>query len=150
VNLGVQNEREWARFCEIVLERPEVASDERFTTAGKRVEHREALEAAIDEVFSRLTAADVVERLDRAGIANARMNTVQEFIDHPQLAARGRWTTVDSPVGPLRALVPPVEIDGVDYPMAPIPALGEQTDAILSGLGYSQDDIARLREVGAI
>ncbi|HET9014564.1 MAG TPA: CaiB/BaiF CoA-transferase family protein [Thermomicrobiaceae bacterium] len=150
VNLGVQNEREWARFCEVVLRRPEVAADSRFGSAGDRVTHREALHAIIDGVFSTLTADEVVARLEQARIANARMRSVQEFIDHPQLAARDRWREVDSPVGPLRALLPPVVMDGVDYAMGPIPALGEQTAAILEDLGYDAGRVAGLRADGAV
>ncbi len=150
VNLAVQNEREWVKFCEVVLGRPAVAVDDRFTSNGRRVEHRDDLHAVIAEVFSTLTVADVVERLDEAQIANARMNSVREFIDHPQLEARDRWREIDSPAGPLRALLPPVEMSGLDYPMGPIPALGEHTDAILSELGYGSDQIATLRDTGAI
>ena len=150
VNLAVQNEREWAKFCEIVLQRPEVAGDERFASNGERVEHREDLHALIGEVFSELTVTEVVERLDRAQIASARMNSVQEFIDHPQLSERNRWRDIDSPAGPLRALLPPIEMSGLDYPMGPIPALGEHTDAILYELGYTESQISSLREVGAV
>ncbi len=148
VNLAVQNEREWVMFCEIVLRRPQVAADPRFSSAGTRVEHRNELHAAIDEVFSQLTAAEVVARLDDAQIANARMNSVKEFIDHPQLAARDRWREIESPVGPLRALLPPVEMSGLDYAMGPIPALGSHTESILTELGYDGGEIARLREAG--
>jgi itaconate CoA-transferase len=146
----VQNEREWTRFCEIVLERPDVAHDPRFTTNTGRVAEREALTALIAEVFSNLTADDVIERLDRAQIANAAMNTVQEFIDHPQLAARDRWREVDSSAGPLRALLPPVTNSTFTYAMRPIPALGQQTDAILAELGYGTDEIEQLKEEGVV
>lgn len=150
VNLGVQNEREWVRFCEIVLDRPEVANDPRFTTNAGRVTEREALTALITDVFADLTADAVIERLDRAQIANAAMNTVQEFIDHPQLSARDRWREVDSPAGPVRALLPPVENSSFAYPMRPIPAVGEQTDAILAELGYDTNEIERLRDSGVV
>lgn len=150
VNLAVQNEREWTKFCEIVLRCPGLANDPRFASNGERVEHRDALYALIGGVFADLTAAEVVARLDEAQIANARMNSVKEFIDHPQLAARDRWREIDSPAGPLRALLPPIEMSGLDYPMGAIPALGEHTDAILHELGYGDDAIARLRDSGAI
>src|SRR5687768_14091947 len=104
VYLGLQNEREWARFCADVLQRPELADDQRFASNSARVAHQEALDQAITQAFSGLSAADVVARLDSAGIANARMNTMREFLDHPQLTARDRWRTVASPAGPLRAL----------------------------------------------
>src|SRR5207302_574444 len=98
VNLGIQNEREWAQFCSIVLERPEVATDPRFASNVQRVAKREALHAVIDAVFSQLTVEQVIARLDRAQIANARLNSMPEFWEHPQLAARQRWREVGSPV----------------------------------------------------
>jgi crotonobetainyl-CoA:carnitine CoA-transferase CaiB-like acyl-CoA transferase len=150
VFLGLQNEREWARFCATVLKRPEVATDPRFDSNSKRVAHREDLRTIIEGVFQDSTADSVVEQLDAAQIANARMNTVQEFVDHPQLAARDRWREVDSPVGPLRALIPPVTMQGVESLMGPIPDVGEHTDAILAELGYDDETLATLRRSAAI
>jgi itaconate CoA-transferase len=150
VFLGLQNEREWARFCSTVLRRPEVATDPRFDSNSKRVANGEDLRAIIEGVFQSLTADSIVEQLDAAQIANARMNTVQEFVDHPQLAARDRWREVGSPVGPLRALIPPVTMQGVESFMGPIPDVGEHTDAILAELGYEDDTLATLRRSAAI
>jgi crotonobetainyl-CoA:carnitine CoA-transferase CaiB-like acyl-CoA transferase len=150
VYLGLQNEREWSRFCSEVLQRPDLAADTRFTSNSSRVEHGDELEAVITQAFAGLTAAQVVERLESAGIANARMNTMREFLDHPQLAARNRWREVDSPVGPLRALVPPIAFEGADAVMKPIPALGEHTDAILQDLGYAAATIADWRQRGIV
>ena len=141
IYLGLQNEREWARFCADVLGRPALADDERFSSNPRRVEHRDELDAAIMDAFRCLTAAQVIERLEAAQIANARMNTVQELIDHPQLAARDRWCQVDSPVGPVRMLKPPFNIAGVDVPMRAIPSVGEHTDAILGELGIEEKTI---------
>ncbi len=107
VMLGLQNEREWAVFCRDVLGQPALATDERFATNSKRNATREALRAIIVEVFRPLTAAQVIERLDAAGIANARMNDMHEVRAHPQLAARQRWVDVDTPAGKVPALVPP-------------------------------------------
>ena len=150
VNLGIQNEREWLAFCETVLEHPALAQDERFATNPARVAHRPALHAEIDAVFSTLTSDEVIARLDWTGIANARMNTMQEFWDHPQLKTRDRWRVVDSPAGPLDALLPPVTMAGVEPRMEPIPAVGQHTEAILRELGYTADDIATLRDTGAV
>jgi itaconate CoA-transferase len=150
VYLGLQNEREWARFCADVLQRPEMATDARFSSNTRRVEHRTELDAAIAAAFSRLTAEQVVERLETAQIANARMNTVQELIDHPQLAARNRWRSVDSEVGPVRMLEPPFNFEGVEIPMSAIPAVGEQTDAILAELGIDASTAAAWRARGIV
>src|SRR5260370_19630924 len=144
VNLGLQNEREWEQFCTMVLEQPERETDPRFDSNANRVANREALHAMIDAVFSQLTIDQVIARLDRAQIANARMNSMQEFWDHPQLQARERWREVSSPVGTLKALLPPVTMRDVEPRMDPIPALGEQTEQILRSLGYQPHHISRL------
>ncbi len=148
--LGIQNAREWTRFCRDVLGRGELADDERFNSNSRRVEHRLALHAAIESVFATLTAGEVVERLESAGIACARMNSVGEFLDHPQLADRGVWREIGSPAGPLRAMIPPVRMEGVEPAMGDIPALGQHTDAILEELNVSRDTIAAWRKEGAI
>jgi itaconate CoA-transferase len=145
VNLGLQNEREWAQFCTLVLEQPEMASDPRFDSNARRVSNREALHAMIDAVFSQFSIDQVIARLERAQIAYARMNSMQEFWDHPQLQARERWREVNSPVGPLKALLPPVTMRDVEPRMDPIPALGEHTEPILRSLGYEDEQISRLR-----
>jgi itaconate CoA-transferase len=112
--------------------------------------HRRELHAVIDEVFGRLDAGAIIERLDAAQIANARMNTIQEFVEHPQLAARQRWRTIDSPVGPLPALIPPVDIEGVEPSMGPVPAVGQHTDGILDELGFDAPTVSRWRARGVI
>jgi itaconate CoA-transferase len=150
VYLAIQNAREWARFCAEVLQQPAIADDDRFRTNPARVQNRTALHAIIDDVFRALTAPQIVARLEAARIAYARMNSVAEFIDHPQLAARDCWRDVDSPVGPLRALVPPVRMEGVDPVMGRIPAPGENSDAILAELGVDTGTIARWRKEGVI
>jgi itaconate CoA-transferase len=150
VILAVQNAREWTRFCAGVLERAELAADERFATNEQRIKHRPALLELIDEVFSRLSLEEITGRLEAADIAHARLNSVQEFIEHPQLTARGRWTEIDSEAGRLRALRTPVEMEGVDPVMGRVPALGEHTDTILAELDIDRDTIAGWRRSGTI
>jgi len=150
VYLGLQNEREWARFCAEALGRPAVANDPRFSSNPRRVEHHDELEALITQAFSTLTADEVIARLDSAQIASARLNTVQEFIDHPQLAARHRWREVASPAGPIRVLAPPFDFDDMEIPMGAIPAVGAHTDAILGELGMDRGTIARMRDAGIV
>ena len=150
VYLGLQNEREWARFCADVLEQPALGTDPRFSSNASRVEHHDQLEKIIVSAFAGKTAQEVIDRLDAAQIANARMNTVDEFIDHPQLAARGKWKEVDSPAGPLRALVPPFGFDDVSPRMGRIPDTGEHTDKILTELGFDADMIGRWRREGIV
>jgi itaconate CoA-transferase len=148
--LGIQNEREWVRFCEQVLERPELAGDCRFTSNSKRVEQRAVLDAIIWDSFRSLSAAEIIERLDRAQIANARMNTVQEFLVHPQLEARNRWREIESPAGPLQVLVPPATLEGTEVVMHAIPDIGQHTGAILAELGYDCAAIDRLRRAAVV
>ncbi|MGI8909094.1 MAG: CaiB/BaiF CoA transferase family protein [Rubrobacteraceae bacterium] len=150
VFLGLQNEREWVEFCEAVLERPELATDPRFDSNSARVENREALDETIEGAFGDLSSEEVISRLDGARIANARMRTVQEFLDHPQLKARDRWREVDSPAGPIRTLIPPVTMQGVESVMEPIPEVGEHTGAILEELGLDPERIRSLRDAGAV
>jgi itaconate CoA-transferase len=150
VMLGVQNEREWARFCEVVLRRPELATDPRYADNARRSAAREELGALIEACFATLDAAQVVERLDAAGIASARVNDMAEVWGHPQLAARGRWTSVDTPAGAVPALRPPAPLQGVEPRMDAVPRLGEHTERILLELGYGAADVARLRASGAI
>jgi crotonobetainyl-CoA:carnitine CoA-transferase CaiB-like acyl-CoA transferase len=150
VMLGLQNEREWRVFCEKVLLQPALASDPRFDANAKRNEHRDALKAIILEAFSAMSSAQVLERLDAAQIANARMNDMAGLWAHPQLQARERWREVGSPAGAIPALLPPGRQSAFDYRMDPIPAVGEHTEAILQSLGRSAADIAALRAAEAI
>lgn len=135
VFLGIQNEREWATFCDRVLELPDLAEDTRFGSNSLRVQNTEALDALIGERFARHDHQTVISRLESAGIANARLRDMIQFADHEQLVARDRWREVGSPVGPLRALLPAATIAGIEPVMSPVPAVGEHTESILSELG---------------
>lgn len=150
VQFGIQNEREWVRFCTSVLGRRELATDPRFVTNGLRSDHRVELTELIEDSFASMTVADTIGRLDDAQIANARQNEVTDLIRHPQLSERDRWRTVDSPVGPIAALRPPAIMHGLGERFDPIPAVGEHTDAILAELGHDTASIAALRFAGVI
>jgi itaconate CoA-transferase len=130
VFLGLQNEREWRVFCRDVLAEESLADDERFRSNSRRVRHRDDLTAQIERRFAQLTADEVLDRLDGAGIANARLRDVREFFDHPQLAARDRWREVQTPNGPVRALVPPATMTGQEPVMGPVPRIGEHSAKI--------------------
>jgi len=150
VMLGLQNEREWKIFCEKVLLQPELAGEERFTSNAKRSAARDELSALIRQAFASLTAAQVAQRLEAAGIANAQVNTMQEVWAHPQLKARERWRQVETSAGSIPALLPPGSWQHGEPRMDAVPALGQHTDAILSRYGYSTEAIAALREQGAV
>ncbi|MBY8910364.1 CoA transferase [Salinicoccus roseus] len=139
VFIGLQNEREWAQFCNRVLDDPELKNDARFNTNSLRSENRAALKALIEEQFSSLTSETVIERVEDAKIANARLNTMKDFFNHPQLKARGRWKDVETPEGRISALVPPVTMNGFEAIMKPVPGLGEHTDSILEELGLKSE-----------
>lgn len=150
VFLSVQNEREFARFCEQVLQNGALAHDPRFASSPARQQNRDALHAEIDRVFGALSSADLVRRLEQADIANARLNTMEEFWRHPQLRARGRWHEVGSPAGDIAMLKPPFNLDGMEPRMDPIPALGEHTERVLRELGYAEPEVEALRRDGTI
>ncbi|WP_295534464.1 CaiB/BaiF CoA-transferase family protein [uncultured Pseudacidovorax sp.] len=150
VMLGLQNEREWAVFCRVVLQQPELATDPRFDANPKRVAQRDALRALIEAAFAPLSAEQVRQRLDEAQIANASVNAMQDVWAHPQLKARERWTPVDTPAGPVPALLPPGRSSAFAPRMDAVPALGQHTDALLRELGCSPDTVAALRADGAI
>lgn len=131
VFFGIQNEREWITFCGQVLEMPQISSDERFSSNNQRVAHREELHSLVSGVFERLTTSGVIQRLDDAGIANARLRDMHEFSAHPQLEARQRWAQIDSPVGPLRSALPPASLANAGVRLGPVPGLGEHTEKVL-------------------
>ena len=150
VMLGLQNEREWKIFCEKVLLQSALATEEKFSTNAKRSAQRETLSALIVEAFSKLTAEQVAQRLEEAGIANAQVNTMAQVWAHPQLKARDRWREVETSAGPIPALLPPGSWDRGAPRMDAVPALGQHTDAILGQQGYSVERITALRAEGVV
>jgi len=150
IMVGLQNEREWANFCRDVLRDPTLERDERFATSAQRSANRAALQAIIETVFATLSVPQIAQRLDAAGIANARVNDMQGLWDHPQLASRKRWQPIETPAGTIASLRPPADNDSFTPRMDPIPALGQHTDAILAECGKTTTEIAALRATGAI
>jgi itaconate CoA-transferase len=150
VMLGLQNEREWVVFCEVVLGQAALALDARFDSNAKRNEHREALKTIILKTFASMTTAQVAAKLDEAQIANARMNDMAQVWAHPQLAARERWVQVQTPVGSIPALLPPGRNSSFDYRMDAVPSVGQHTELILRELGHSDASVFALKESCAI
>jgi crotonobetainyl-CoA:carnitine CoA-transferase CaiB-like acyl-CoA transferase len=147
--LGVQNDREWTRLAAEVLQQPELAVDPEFATNVARVRNRRRVDELVAAAMATRTIDEAVAALDAAQIANARLNLMGDVVAHPQLAARDRWRDVHTPVGTVRGLRSAVEPTG-EVPLAPVPALGEHTDAVLAELGYESEQIGRLRAAGVV
>jgi crotonobetainyl-CoA:carnitine CoA-transferase CaiB-like acyl-CoA transferase len=150
VILGLQNEREWATFCAKVLGRPEVQTDPRFATQADRRAHRDELTALIEDFFSTMGSDEVAALLDRAGIANGRLNQPIDAWNHVQFAARDRWREINTANGPVRALLPPATFTDQEAAMGDVPSVGQHTDEVLAEIGLSRDKIAAMRAAGAI
>jgi crotonobetainyl-CoA:carnitine CoA-transferase CaiB-like acyl-CoA transferase len=133
VFIGVQNDREWAVLCAQLLGDPALAA--RFPANADRVAHDDELTPLIEAGLAGMTADEAAARLDAIGIANARLRTAAELADHPQLAARDRWRSVDTPGGPVRTLLPPVTVAGRSVELGPVPALGQHTAAVKDAHG---------------
>ncbi|MBE1494751.1 crotonobetainyl-CoA:carnitine CoA-transferase CaiB-like acyl-CoA transferase [Amycolatopsis lexingtonensis] len=145
--LAVQNDREWAAFCEHAVERPEWVTDERFATGSARVANRPVLEREIDAIFAGLTGTELEARLTAGRIAHARRRELPDVLAHPQLTARDRFAEVATPAGPIRATLPPITVPGRAPRMDPVPDVGEHTDAVLAEFGF---DVEALRRQGAV
>ena len=150
VMLGLQNEREWKIFCDQVLQQSELTTDPRFASNSLRHQNRSALYALIEQAFAPLSTEQVVQSLEDAGIANARMNDMAGLWAHPQLQARDRWRVVDSPAGPIPALLPPGRNNAFDYRMDAVPQVGQHTEAILRELGWGEAELSAMRQDQAI
>jgi itaconate CoA-transferase len=150
VVIGVQNDREWGRLVTAVLGRPGLAEDPRYATGPARTAHRAEVTDICAGVINRLTLQEAITLLDEAGVACGRVNFPEELISHPQLAARGRWCDVDSPVGPIRSLLPPPVSAGWQVRMDPIPGLGQNTGDLMRQLGRTGEQISELIDAGVL
>ncbi|MFT4087744.1 MAG: CaiB/BaiF CoA-transferase family protein [Gordonia sp. (in: high G+C Gram-positive bacteria)] len=137
VLIGVQNDRGWRALVTEVFERPEVLDDPRFTNNPLRVRHRAECDEFVANQTRQMTSAELEDRLYRAGIPAARVRLVADVVEHPQLAARDRWREVGTEAGPIRALLPPMTFRDVELQMGPVPALGEQTQALAEEFGLT-------------
>jgi itaconate CoA-transferase len=150
VVLGIQNDREWKRLCSEVLANPELGIDPRFLTNQLRVQHREQLHSYITSVFEQLSTTEVIGLLDSAQIANARINTVKQFLEHPQTQERDVWREISSPGRTIRAMLPPARMEGVEQAMGAVPGIGEHSESILREFGFEQPAISKWKNEGMI
>jgi crotonobetainyl-CoA:carnitine CoA-transferase CaiB-like acyl-CoA transferase len=150
VVLGTTNDREWQRLAREILQRNDLADDERFRTNAGRTANRAVLDAEIGDWCAHHKLAHIQKTADAAGIGNSRYNVPSEVVVHPQLTARNRWREVQTSEGPIRALLPPPVIGGYEQPMGAVPGLGQHTDSVLAELGLDSEEIAVLRDRGVI
>ena len=146
--LAIQNQREWRALCREVLGNEAIADDARFEDNSQRVRNRKALEQEINAVFGLLESPTLVKRLEDARIAYARMNSVADVIEHPQLHARRRWRDIKTPAGPVKVLAP--VLGETAAKPAEVPALGQHTELLLREVGYSQAEIEDLRQQAVV
>jgi itaconate CoA-transferase len=133
VFLAVQNDREWAQFCGVVLNAPELVADSRFAHNPDRVAHESELRIIIEDSFRERCATAVTAALDSARIAAGQLREVY-LNEHPQLIARDRWRTINTPGGRVQAMLPPVDFDHERHELGDVPGLGEHTATILAEL----------------
>jgi crotonobetainyl-CoA:carnitine CoA-transferase CaiB-like acyl-CoA transferase len=150
VLLAVQTEKQWSDFCSLVCGHPEWVADPRFDSSPHRRVNRVELEQLIEEALSGFDRAEVTRKLEAADIPYGDLNSVQQFIEHPQLIARDRWRAVQTPMGPIEAILPPITMEGIEGSMGEVPAVGEHTDAVLREIGYDAAEIESLHEAGAV
>lgn len=146
VFFAIQNEREWKNFCEHILERPELATDDNFNMNSKRVNNKQLLRTIIEKVLMEKSAKEVLSLLEENKIANAQLNTMNQFFEHPQLTKRNRWIDIETPVGSVKSLLPPVLQSKDEMKLTPIPEVGEQSEPILQELGWDEEKIKQLRK----
>lgn len=141
--VGIQNDREWQRLAEALG----LPDDDRYATNQRRAEHRLEVDELVGGALGKLTVAEAEARLEGAGIAIARLRNSVELLDHPQLAARGRWRDTPTPNGSVPVLAPPVTFADFDPPFRAVPALGQHTAAVLAEIGLREAEIARLTDI---
>jgi itaconate CoA-transferase len=137
IMLAVQSDAEWVRFCALVLEDPSLTRDERFATNERRLANRAALDDRIGGTLGALDRKTVIDRLERADIASARVNRIEELATHEQLQSDSRWTTTGTEAGPVRTVLPPWLPPGRAENLGDVPALGQHTRSVLEWLGVS-------------
>lgn len=135
VFLGVQSDREWAIVCRDIIGSPDLIEDPRFARNTERVENNEDITPLIKAGLAAMSADEAVARFESVGLACARLRTPTEFFDHPQLEARDRWRDIETAVGPVRALLPPVTVAGREPAMGSVPALGAHNETLRAEFG---------------
>ena len=141
--LAVQTDQHWRDFAQ-VCGRPDWLDDPRYASSTGRRVHRDILEPEIETAFAPHDRAEIARRLATADIPYGDLNSVDQFLAHPQLAARDRFRSVETPGGPMRALLPPIGLSASQPPMGPIPDVGQHNRETLSDLGFTDAEVATL------
>jgi len=151
IAVGIGNDAQFMRFCE-VAGCAELASDARFATNPARVENRVELAEALGAAFAKRPRAEWLERLEQAKVPHGAINSVPQALSHPQAVARGMVQSVPHPTaGEIKLVGPAVKFSSTPAQIKRHPPLlGEHTDEILRELGLGEEDVKRLREVGAV
>ena len=145
VMFGLQAEHEWASFCKIVLENESLASHEDFKNNTMRTQNASKVREIIESAFRNLNREQVIERLEKAKIANGAVNTMQDVWNHAQLKSRNRWREIGTEVGRVPALLPPASNSNFEQRMGDVPSLGQHSEALLREFGLG-DRIAEFKE----
>lgn len=148
VNLAVGDDRQWQALCQEVLDTPELAADDRFTTVILRHRNRDTLRPLLVEQLAARDAAYWLDRLQAAGIPSGRVRSIRDAVEHPQVLDHGMRVVATSDAGPIPVFRAPFAAS--EGGERRIPSLGESTGDVLSQLGYSADAVEKLRGLGAV
>lgn len=146
VFLAIQNEREWKKFCEDVLQRSDLTTHSLYDTNSKRVKNQESLKKEIEKVLQSEILRNIVDKLEINKIANAQLKNMEQFANHEQLIARNRWINVATPEGIIQSLLPPTAKSEEDIQNKPIPRIGEHSQDILKELNRTDKEIKILKD----
>lgn len=150
VNFAVATAQDWDVFCRRVIDRPDLLEDARFQTSEGRRQNRAALEELVEKTFRERSHREWLRRLEESRLPYGLVRGIGQVLAHPQIAARHVVRQVQSPVGTVPVIASPLRLSASPIRLDPIPALGQDTEAILKELGYTEPEIERLRADGAI
>ncbi|MEN3357164.1 MAG: itaconate CoA-transferase [Mycobacteriales bacterium] len=149
VVFGVTNDAGWRRMAVDLLERPDLAGDPTLATNAQRCAQRQRIDEAITAWTSTRDLDEICALADAARVGSAALNRPVDVVAHPHLTSRSRWQEVDSPVGSIASLLPPVISSDWRTPLEAVPALGSHTASVLADLGFPSDFYESLRSSGA-